>query len=690
MQPERVPWVARLVARWVSGGRGEARALQSVLALRGVFRFSLLLSITVLVPAVLLSYFALSSIRAEELYFDAEMNRRADASVTQIVHQLDTSFGRFESSTIERLQRDQPPLSNLWEMSPYLRAAFEFNTDGQLEAPFTLEALPDLAPPNAAFRRWFTAGQRSEADGRNLAAALAYAMAVRVGSDRARAGSAALARARVLARDGQIDAAERAYQDVYAEYANQRDERGFRLGDLASLQRIRLARDPEAGRLAMQELVEKLIDVDSRWVVGQPGEAIIAEEAINGLVGRSEVAWIERSRTRLADRMAQLYWAERHADELELFLGPSAAADGVFQYFERPESGTLWATVKWRDHSFAFSFDYYSLIDDVQQTIAKTAPDPDLKASLLQPRATPPPGVLRVVSLQSWLPSLSVAVAPNDPSSLVAQKNQKRQVRSVIVVLAVGMSVVGIVLSARMLASELEIARMKTDFAANVSHELRSPITQIRLKGEALQLDLVYDDADRQAHYDAIVREAERLSRLVDNVLDFAAIETGAKKYTFRPEDVLEIINNAVESARGALEVQGLQLTISVPDHLPVVWVDREALSQVLQNLLSNAAKYGADGDWIGVSAELRDDAVAIRVADRGMGIKAGEVDKIWDRFYRSADPKVRRKRGTGIGLPIVRYIVEAHGGTITVDSVVGRGTTFTFTLPLTQRDTGA
>lgn len=690
MESPRVPPLARFIARLVGGGRTDVRALQNVLALQGAVRFTVLMGITVLVPAILLSWFALSDIRAEELYFDAETERGADAAAAKMLHEIDARLSAVESATIDRLNRGQPPVIGLAELSPYLRAALVLDDDGKLVAPLTLDAIPELAPPNGAYRHAFGDGQIADLRGRYDEAAAAYRNAARYAADPVRAGTASFAQARSLSRAGRTGAADRAYQDVYADYTNVRDERGFLFGDLASLQRIRLASDPDTRRVALEEIVQRLLDPDTRWVIGQGGEAALASAAIDELDGKSDPYWVAQARQLLDDRLAQMRWVEERTDELELFDIQSQDVDGKFNYFPTHESDSLWTTVTWEDRTYIFSWDYGGLIGGLQDAIRRDPDlDPSFTASLLRAKTAPPTGVLVREQLPK-LTDLNLAVAPADPASLDAQKRQRRTVRSIVVFLAVGMSVIGIVLAGRMLAAELEIARMKTDFAANVSHELRSPITQIRLKGEALQLDLVFDDADRQAHYDAIVREAERLSRLVDNVLDFAAIETGAKKYTFRPEDIGEILTNSVDSARGALEAQGLRVTITIADHLPVVWVDREALGQVIQNLLSNAAKYGADGGWIGVSADLDGDNVAVSVSDGGMGIKPADLDKIWDRFYRSSDPKVRRKRGTGIGLPIVRYIVEAHGGEITVDSAVGRGTTFTFTLPLAPRDTGA
>ncbi len=226
-------------------------------------------------------------------------------------------------------------------------------------------------------------------------------------------------------------------------------------------------------------------------------------------------------------------------------------------------------------------------------------------------------------------------------------------------------------------------ANMKADFAANVSHELRSPITQIRLKGEALQLGLTTDEEDLRRHYDAIVHESERLSRLVDNVLDFAAIERGAKRYQMRQEDLRLLVATTGEAMRAPLAARGLALDLDIPEDLPQVEVDREAVKQVLINLLSNAAKYGAEGKWVGLRMRLALDSIDISVSDRGIGISKSDQARIFEEFYRSSDTNVRRKKGTGIGLSIVRYIINAHGGSLSVDSEPGQGATFTVTLPL-------
>ena len=285
-------------------------------------------------------------------------------------------------------------------------------------------------------------------------------------------------------------------------------------------------------------------------------------------------------------------------------------------------------------------------------------------------------------TLIPWLPSWALVAAPQDSAGLRRAQRRKRTQRVTVIGLSLVMILTGAVLSAWLVSRELDVARIKGDFAANVSHELRSPITQIRLKGESLMLGLVFTEDDRQKHYEAIVRESERLSRLVDNVLDFAAIERGAKRYTFRPVDLGETVRAAVEASRYSMELRDIALELDLND-LPVVFHDPEAVSQVMHNLISNAAKYGKEGGWIGIKGQLVEGGVQLEVSVRGIVIPLEDQPHIFEQFYRSSDPRARRRKGTGIGLTIVKYIVEAHGGRISVDSKPAQGTTFKIHFPL-------
>ncbi len=678
-------WPRRLLRGARQLRKGDARATRELARLRPFLRFVVVFSMSIIVPAVLLAYLALASISAEELQVDADLERRAESLVMQVSTDVHDLLGGFEDRTVQRLREGQSPLDNLAELSPHLRVAFRFDPEGHLVSPFELPARHPQVEPTAFYRSEWTRGSRLERAGEFLSAAEAYRTAADEATEPSHAAQATFAWGRALRKAGLHAEADQAFSGIYAEYASARDRWGFRVGDLASLERARilLEADPEAGRAALRALVESLLA--DRWTINRPGEPAVARRALRLLEGAEDADpdWVARARTRVHDRTTQLYWASALAEELELLTSDlPRMAVGELRYVAHPGSPSLWALLWTGEALFAFSLDYDALRREIRSTLARADRlDEQISGHVLRPGDPTPPFLLRSQQLQ---PLAEVAaVSATDPDAVLELKRQMRRTRGAIITLAVTMSLLGVLLSVRLVRNELETARVKADFAANVSHELRSPITQIRLKGEALQLDLTYDEEDRRQHYATIVHEADRLSRLVDNVLDFAAIERGAKRYSLRADDLTEVIEKTVDAVRADLEARGITLEVDVPPDLPVVWIDRDAIGQVLTNLLSNAAKYGGEAGWVGLQARVGLDSVDVSVSDRGVGIDPEDQRRIFDHFYRSSDPLIRRRKGTGIGLTIVRYIVEAHGGTITVESTPGQGTTFTFTLPL-------
>jgi len=332
------------------------------------------------------------------------------------------------------------------------------------------------------------------------------------------------------------------------------------------------------------------------------------------------------------------------------------------------EPGSFWIALGTEKGHWAFSFDGEALAADIRRNTLQTVNelDPDLIASLTPVNESVGRPITRR-SMAPELPELTVTVRAADPDALDAQKRQTRMLKQLITLTAVLSAVVGMFTGIRLVNRELDEARVKADFAANVSHELRSPITQIRLKAEALQMDLVFED-ELEDHYGAIIAEADRLARLVDNVLDFSSIERGHKRYVLRRGDLREVLLKAADVAQHAAESAGVNLVVSLPDDLPAVAFDRDAMSQVATNLLSNAIKYGKDGKRVYLAAEAHDDgSVSFLVRDHGIGSAPGDLDRVFQHFYRVSSSDVRKQRGTGIGLTIVRYIVDAHGGEIEV-----------------------
>ncbi len=243
--------------------------------------------------------------------------------------------------------------------------------------------------------------------------------------------------------------------------------------------------------------------------------------------------------------------------------------------------------------------------------------------------------------------------------------------------------VAGLVLTYRSVSKEVELARLKSDFVSNVSHELRTPLSLIRLYAETLELGRIKTQEKASEYYRIVREESERLSALINNILDFSRIEAGRKEYDFRKTDIAELVGSTLDAYRYQIEQQGFVFEQSIDPGIPPVRVDREAIARSLVNLINNALKYSADEKFLGVRLYRTDGVLKLEVVDRGIGIARSEQSKIFEKFYRAGDPLVHNTKGSGLGLSLVHHIAQAHGGGVEVESAPGKGSKFTLFLPL-------
>jgi signal transduction histidine kinase len=174
-----------------------------------------------------------------------------------------------------------------------------------------------------------------------------------------------------------------------------------------------------------------------------------------------------------------------------------------------------------------------------------------------------------------------------------------------------------------------------------------------------------------------------RLTALIDNILDFSRLEAGRKEYEFRPTDLAELVNATLASYRAQIDELGFDFDVSIDSGLPLVSVDRDAIARSLVNLVTNALKYSDRERFLRVRLYETGGVIKLEVADHGIGIARSEQSKIFEKFYRTGDPLVHTTKGSGLGLSLVRHVAHAHGGEVSVDSTVGRGSTFTLSLPV-------
>jgi two-component system phosphate regulon sensor histidine kinase PhoR len=278
-----------------------------------------------------------------------------------------------------------------------------------------------------------------------------------------------------------------------------------------------------------------------------------------------------------------------------------------------------------------------------------------------------------------------VAVAlGEDPVAQASTRN--RVVYAVLLVIFYLTLALGVVFTARALYREAQLSHLKTDFVSLVSHELRTPLTSIRMFIETMLLGRITDPQQTREVLGVLAKETERLSDLIERVLDWSRIESGRKWYERTPVPVADVLNTSLTAFRAQTLDAQMTLRTEVPPDLPRVEVDPDAIAGAVLNLLQNAFKYTGEDKQIAVRARHERRAVVIEVEDNGVGIPPRDRKRIFERFYRVDNLLTRRTAGSGLGLAIARRIVEAHGGRIHVRSEIGKGSCFSIHLPISQR----
>lgn len=291
------------------------------------------------------------------------------------------------------------------------------------------------------------------------------------------------------------------------------------------------------------------------------------------------------------------------------------------------------------------------------------------------------------------LPHWEVAAYLKNPDAL---KNAAFTIRislGLLIALLLIAMIVGSFLIVNDLNRQMTLARQKTDFVSNVSHELKTPLTSIRMFSELLADGRVQDEAKQRNYLHIISAEAARLTRLINNVLDFARFERGEKKYNFQDCDLVGVVRDTAESYRPHLENNGFTLACRLGDTPLKVRGDADALAQILVNLLSNAEKYSGEAKQIEIEMCRHDSPLPyaeVRVLDRGLGVPAGSEEKIFENFYRAHDSLASGIQGSGLGLTLARQMARAHGGDVVYQARPGGGSCFALRLPVNSDSAAA
>jgi two-component system phosphate regulon sensor histidine kinase PhoR len=292
-------------------------------------------------------------------------------------------------------------------------------------------------------------------------------------------------------------------------------------------------------------------------------------------------------------------------------------------------------------------------------------------------------GVRFPTTLYGW----SLQVSPSKTEELATRVANQRLLELVMVMASCAVIVLGAIAILVVTERQRRVSALKSEFVANVSHELKTPLALVRMFSEMLQSGRVASAEKRQEYLDIIVSESERLSALIENVLDFAKVEKGRTPYELSLGDVGDAVARAANVYRYRAEREGVGLTVDVEDGLPAAKIDERAIQLAVINLIDNALKYAPGSDVIALRASRVGETILVRVVDKGPGVPKDEHDRIFERFVRGGATRARGDgarpvRGSGIGLALVRHIAEGHGGRAWVESEVGCGSTFVLEIP--------
>jgi signal transduction histidine kinase len=246
--------------------------------------------------------------------------------------------------------------------------------------------------------------------------------------------------------------------------------------------------------------------------------------------------------------------------------------------------------------------------------------------------------------------------------------------------------VFGTALIARIVAREMEIIRIKSDFVSSVSHEFKTPLTSMKALTERLETGKVTQPAKMKQYISIISHDIDRLIRLVGNILNFSNIEEGKKVYRKEETDIAIWLKEVINNYQKESIERGISISADIEDDLPALNIDKDSMTQAIFNLLDNAVKFSKDVKEIGIMVLKNESSIIMKIKDKGIGIENDEKDKIFEKFYRGKSAVNNFINGTGLGLALVKYTVEAHNGQIGVESEPGWSTVFIITLPISYK----
>lgn len=536
---------------------------------------------------------------------------------------------------------------------------------------------------DAAFASLIRQGQRAELRAGDFSSSIElYSRAVEAARYPTQSGYARLLLARALSSAGRDREARAHYRRLLALPSGVTDEHGIPLGLYAAARLLDAKRDHQ---LVLDRLAGEI--EPPAWLA--PTTAYMLRDLVSALIETAPDSAMRSEASGVLNRvLGEIYLTEQalalQRDFPTLGLGDAAAENGTAEPSWVPFRGGEWLVS-------ATS----SLGTLPEAVVAVTAPA--IFASLGESEAwsTGQLGEVSVLTngdgagelLGARLPGLEVVFPSGGDGARGSEWGLQRSFYMIALLLVLSVTLFGAYLLWRDVRRELRLVDLRSQFVSSVSHELKTPLTGIRMFAETLRTKESPDSKMQAEYLDTIVGESERLTRLLNNVLDLSKIEQQQKIYHPEPVSLAAVAQRASEAMHYPLAQDGFTLHVETENDLPPVSVDPDALEQAILNLLTNAMKYSGESRTIDLRLRAEDGDAVIEVTDRGVGIPAEEQGRVTEKFYRVPTPENQRIPGTGLGLTLVEHMVKAHGGDLRVRSAVGEGSTFAIHLPLEREE---
>jgi signal transduction histidine kinase len=694
-------------------------------------RIILLFALGVGLPSVLLGILAFRGIQNDRALVEKSRLEEHRRAVDLVVETLDTHFQEAEQGFLNTIAdaRETPhpeELKKFLQEYPLVEELFYFQNRENIHFPaadFLFQAegslgMPSLPSVPPSLMRIIQRGQQSEFQQNDYQKAiLNYNQAFQLASDRQTKGELLNSVARVQKKSSLSLEAMKSYQVLARDYDQVRLSTGLPLGLVAGREIASLylrEKDLVSSVNTNVALFKALIE--SAWKLEESQYDFFAQNIKSSLEGLfSQVNLPEDVRNIQGSFIRYKEKEIRKREKTERLLNFQEQAVSDLQTRLARNRGSVssdskrW-TVEKEKHIYLFSLlaenpgdgnpsggDWGLLFDaaylrKLLQSELKSRVSGDETGWIVRARGgevilesdNPPMGSLSVkADFAGSFPDWSLELYQRDTPRFKAFLTSRQGIYFLIFLLIGGILIFGLILTIRTISHELELARMKSDFVSTISHEFKSPLTSIHQLAEMLQAGRIPSEERRQKYYDVLVEQSERLTLLTENVLNFAQMEEGRKEFHFAKVDIQELLDDFIFAYQDRLSHNSFELLLKADRPLPSVTADSAALTQAINNLLDNAVKYSGSQKKAVVSATADDEHLMISVKDFGIGIKREELDKVFDRFYRGGDELTRTVKGSGLGLTLVKHIIEAHGGSVQVESEPGRGSTFSIRIPL-------